>query len=864
MKLSLLQHLALFARRRYRAVFVASVGLVALSAGLAATLSFNTDMLSLLPQRDPAIKAYVETLQDFGSNTFLLVAVRLPPEVVAEPYQSFADELAVRLKEIPEIKQVQHRIGQPEDLLRSFFPKSVLFLDPQGRERLAERLSDEGIRQRVVELRRQLSTPQGIAVKELAKLDPLGVSEIFLDRLQGSRGALNVDWTSGYYISRDHRLLLLLAEPVRGPQDIPFDQRLAKKVEAAVAKTTARWGEIAGENPPPRPEVVLGGPYMTALDDSEMIKGDMVVNIATSALGVLVLFLIAFRRPVALFYGFVPLIAGLVLTFGLSRLTIGSLSSVTSIVAPLLIGLGIDFVIVNYGRYIGERQQGADLETALLVMAGSCSRGVLVGALTTTATFYAFGLTEFEGLRQMGFLCGTGILFCALTTFVLLPAMLAWSEDRHARQQTDPNFYLRSFGFSGLTRLSMRHPGPAFAVGAALTVVAALFAWKIQFDEGMKTMRPKGNRGIEISEEVAKSFGSGFDSMQLVVRGKSVEEVIELADRAEAGAKRLVASGTLYGFSGVTSLIPPPSRQHDALAWLAARRGDALDPARIRQTFATAAMAEGMRLEPFGPGLDLLIQAISLDRPIELSDFEASPETKLLVERFLKHTEHGWKSAVYLYPPSNRWRREAPPDAVALAKELGPQASLSGTNLVNQRVREQVIKDAWRAGIVGLMVVAIILYVNFLSWRQTITSLVPLLVGILWMVGGMALLGVQMNFINIFVTTMIIGIGVDYGVHVLHRYRDCCTLPWDEFESSLVDTGKAVMAAAMSTIIGFGSIIFSHYPGLQSTGKVAILGALFTSLVAITLLPAYLGIYEARRRGGRGNPAPESATAPAP
>jgi predicted RND superfamily exporter protein len=72
--------------------------------------------------------------------------------------------------------------------------------------------------------------------------------------------------------------------------------------------------------------------------------------------------------------------------------------------------------------------------------------------------------------------------------------------------------------------------------------------------------------------------------------------------------------------------------------------------------------------------------------------------------------------------------------------------------------------------------------------------------------------------------------------------------PQAEVEQGLRETGKAVAAAAMSTLIGFGSIIFSHYPGLQSTGKVAILGSLSTSLVAITLLPAYLSWREKRAR----------------
>ena len=106
----------------------------------------------------------------------------------------------------------------------------------------------------------------------------------------------------------------------------------------------------------------------------------------------------------------------------------------------------------------------------------------------------------------------------------------------------------------------------------------------------------------------------------------------------------------------------------------------------------------------------------------------------------------------------------------------------------------------------------------------------------------MVALGIAMNFMNIFVTTMIIGIGVDYGIHMMHRYRECRDLSLADLESGLTETGKAVVLAAASTMVGFGSLSLSVYPGLRSMGLVAILGAAATALVAITLLPAYLGL----------------------
>ena len=837
---SFLQRLALFARRRYRLVFTVFGILAAASVFLTARLTFETDMLSLLPREDPAVKAYIETLQDFGSNTYLLVAVKIPEGAVTDPYEQLADDLAARLEKLPELKSVQHRIGDPEELLRTFFPKSVLFLDEAGRRDLAARLTDQGIRERVEELRRRLSTPQGMAVKELARLDPLGLSEIFLGRIQSSRGTLKVDWSSGYYLSHDHRILLILAEPDRPPQDMKYNERLGADVQAVVDESLAQWDEIAGPDAPPKPTVGLGGPYMTALGDASLIRNDMILNIITSAGGVLLLVMFAFRRPAALAYTFVPLVCGLILTFGFAKLAVGSLSSATSVVAALLIGLGIDFVIVTYGRFIEERQKGVALEPALMAMAGSSGRAVFVGAITTTATFFAFTFTDFIGLRQMGILTGTGILFCMASVLFLLPAMLAWSEDRHERRQTEPNLYLHSFGSDSLVRLSMRHRRPTLMIGVVVTLAALALAVNIEFDESMKTMRPQGNKGIEVAEEVGKTFGSGFDSMILVLSGSSPEEVIDLAARAEAGARRLVETGTLYGFSSVTSLIPPPQRQQEVLAWIGRERQGALDLDRIRATFARAARDEGLRVEPFEPGLELLGQAIQLPGPIGHADFAGSKQTQILLDRYLKKTDRGWKSAVYLYPPNNRWRREAPPDTIRLAEEMGPQASLAGVNVVNQRVREQVIQDAWVAGILGFVLVAILLWIDFGAFRHVLMALLPLCMGMLWMVGGMVATGTPMNFINIFVTTMIIGIGVDYGVHVLHRFLEVRDLPREEFESGMVETGKAVVAAALSTIVGFGSIIFSHYPGLQTTGKVAILGTLSTSLIVITLLPAIL------------------------
>jgi hypothetical protein len=376
---------------------------------------------------------------------------------------------------------------------------------------------------------------------------------------------------------------------------------------------------------------------------------------------------------------------------------------------------------------------------------------------------------------------------------------------------------------------------------------------RLHFEESMQSMRPPGNRGIQVTREIGDRFGSGFNYMMLVLRGDTPGEAIALADRAAEGARRLVDQGILYGYGGVTSLIPPPAQQREVLDWLERGRTDGLAIDRIEETFRRELVAEGLRYEAFAEGVELLREALAHQEPIGVDAYLGNPQTEALLERFLKPAKGGgWKSVVYLYPPENHWRREAPPEALALADELGPAAQLTGTNVLNQRVRQRVLPDAWLAGLLGLLLVTILLWLDFRTLRHTLLSLTPLLVGIVWMLAAMGGLGIPLNFMNIFVTTMIIGIGVDYGLHILHRYREERDRDEAELRRALVETGNAIVVAALSTICGFGSLAFSHYPGLRSMGYVAILGAVSTALVAITLLPAFLAWLRGRRTGVPG------------
>ena len=845
----LLERLILFAGRRYRLVFVTFFLVVAVSAALAFRLRFDPDVLHLLPTKDPGVITFRETLEQFGNVDYFVVGIRVPEDAPLDPYEALTDEVAARMAESTAFfRTVEAKLGEPEELLREFLPKAILFLDAPTRERLAGQLTGPEIRNRAKELRRTLEMPQAVALKDLLKLDPLGISGIFLDRLGGQRGPLAVDWTSGRYLSRDHRLLLILGKPTSSPQDIDFNRRLFESMQKIVATTSAGWSELAEGSDAPVPEVFFGGRYMIALDDTGLIRRDVIVNALSSLVGVLILFYIAYRRTSLLLLVFWPLACGLAITFGFAALAVGVLSSATAGVAALLVGLGDDFVIVLYGRYVEQRQHGCSVVESMRSMGGATARGVVLGAVTTAATFYAFLITDFTGLYQMGLIVGTGVLFCLVAVLFLVPAMIGWSEAHHSRRESEPRLHIFAFGIERLSRLATRKPRATLAVAGLLTAMALVLAPQLKFDDNVEALRPPGNRGILAQVEINSHFGAGFESMSMVLKAPTLPEVLALADRAAIAGRRLVAEGRLGGVDAVTSVLPPPDIQQEALDWIAAERAGRLEMARIRSEFAAALESEGLRVEPFADGLDLLAKTLAPEGPLTREGVLAVPQGKALLDRYLVQTPEGWRSVVKIYNLPGRPKREIPEAAIELAASLGPQATLTGMNVLSRSLRGEIRRDALVSGLIGLALVVVLLWLDFRNIYTAILALVPLLLGIVWMVAAMVALDLHLNFMNIFVITMIIGIGVDYGIHVIHRYREEEQIPGGDPAGAVEETSRGVFLAALTTIVGFGSLATSHYPGLISMGVISILGTLATSLVAIVVIPAYLSWRSQARR----------------
>jgi predicted RND superfamily exporter protein len=837
----ILDALARLCLRRNKEILIAALLLAVLAVAGATRLSFDPDLLNLIPQQNRQVNEFRKVLKDLGTIDYHIVVMDIPKGHDVHEYDTLIEAIAEGYRKNPRIEDVTYKIPNPLDFIGIILPKALLFLTPAELDEVGAKLTDQGIRDSVARNRAMLQTPQAFAMKPLVQYDPFNLISLFLRKFQSASGGFRMDTSSGYYMSSDHSMLLILTKPRRPAQDVPFGKALLNEGSLLEAEALRDFQKNA---PPgtPLPSVSHTGGYQIATGDADLIRQDVIVNILFSVIGVLLLFLYAFRRPASIIYAGAPLMLGLLLTFGMAGVIYGKLSQASAGFAALLAGLGIDFITVLYGRYVDERNRGTSLQDAIRVIMRSTMPGVFVAAITTAGTFFAFLATDFRGMTQLGLLTGVGILLFLLCVMFLLPALIVFSERKETRKA--PKLYLHSFGAGKLIDISVARPGVTIGIWILFIVVCGVLATRVRFSDNIQDLRAKGNLGVLNQTRITEKFGQSFDFMMYVCQGKTLEEALEKTRAAAADLDVLVADHTIASYQSISTFLPPVVDQEKIMARLRAGSGNEFNFARVDRTFRAALAENGFRADAYDDYMKLFAQTLQPAQPVTLQTIGSEEITKLTT-RFVKKVDSGWMSVINVYPAGGKWPRDVPPKLLALP-DRHPGDVLTGVNLVSATLRQIVKADAVRSTIIGFIAVLILMFASFRNLKLTLLSFVPFVAGAVGMLGLMALLGLVFNFMNIFVGLMIIGVATDYAIYMLQRYREDTTA----FRGSAHETGKAIVMAALTAIVGYGSFAFSHYPGLQSIGYASTFGIGLSGLAAITLLPAIL-VMKRKDEGGR-------------
>lgn len=808
-----------------RRISIACLIVAVLAAIVVTRIPVTTDILDVLPERTPAIAAFMDFLRDFGILDGLVIVVETEDQSV-DSLIATVQSLGEQLSTSPYVASVDYNVlVSGSRFIAEHFP---VYLDGRGITRLAERLSPEGIRSQIRKDKQALLSPLASPFEaEMIRRDPLNIRALVQEGLIGRLPAKGLDVSTGYYLDTSHSLAFLMVRPRGSARDMSFVSALQREVHRIAAQAIPQAGNSGGIR------IRLAGGYARAAEAVSVIWQDMVVSFAASLFLILLLLYFAFRpSTVVLGIFVVTLFTALAWTLLLAYLLYGTLNIVTSIVAAMLIGLFVDYMIQVYKRFQECYRREGSPSLALERTLTGTGKAIVSGALTTAISFFSVVVTSFRGLHELGVVAGFGILFCLIATLVLMASLLSWLAK--SRPKFVPAGRPVDLGASWAAWLVARSGRALIAFFAVLLVLGLAGAARVRFDAGLESVGLRGSAVQAVEERIGRVLGRRGEPLFLVARAPQEDQLASDFDALEEQGKAWRAAGRVGSFSSPGMLLPPPSLQREALARLSAEGLTGKLAGRdlanlIREEMSRQGLVADASLGAYAAGIARALASgvIGLRELAEAQDPRAS----------YYYNPGRMAIAAHLTPPEPRWDPGTVSALEGDVRRLGADFRLVGPAIFLDEIRAAIL---WEAGVAVLLSFAanlLIVWIHFRSWSRVWLVMLPVTVGTIITVGTMGILGLKFNFFNVAGIALIFGFGVDYGIYLMQAHIEEGA---GEGSNAVRSVGGSIVLCAVTTIASCGSLITTHYRGLASIGAVLCFGAVFCLASTLLLLPALL------------------------
>ncbi len=683
--------------------------------------------------------------------------------------------------------------------------------------------------------------------------------------------------SGGYMASRNGRLLFIMVTPATKDESLPA-------LRALMSDLRARARALAAEHPDF--QVAFTGEPALTVEEMDTVRRDTWRTSMVAALGVTALTLLVFRWKRNAILVMAALALAVCWSFGAVLLELGYLNMITSAFISTLGGVGVAYGIHPVSEYEMEKAHCQDPVAAVRMAYHRTGTGITVSAVTTSVAFFSILLMRFRGFAELGLVAGVGVLFCLLATLVTLPAFLVLNgRRRHRLEAAAPRrddrpgtMVDRWWVERGAGRVT-RYPRTVTVAALALTVLAGWAARDIGFNINMLDLLPadaeslRYQRRMIMQSDLSPFFNvvtaRDMDELQRLQESAATEPAIARFDSllpllpadAPGGTGGPGALMTLISEFRLPSQLQPLSAAEMAasLSRLEQALGRAADDAftaglmtlaipleeartAAEETRDLAAAASADQVAAWNTAQNSLLSwsRATLSRLQEAAAQPAPTREDLpaaIRQRYL--TDDG-RLLGYLYPVTSIFDPEYLDEYVLASKRVDPEAT--GFPVVYRRMSNRIANGFYRAVTGGAILVMLVLLLDSRSLRDTFLAGLPLAMGIIWMLGGMRLLGLSYNFANLVAVPLIIGVGIDNGVHIMHRWHLEGQLGMDVV---LRRTVRAILISSLTTMVGFGSLALASHRGMASLGLLLILGVgacLLTSTLVLPNLILALGL----------------------
>ncbi len=837
-------------------VLLGVLAVFGLSLWVTSKLTINSNQLELISQDLPEVKEVKRVTAMIGGAGHLILGVRNEDEKVLK---AVADDIATMLKEDTEnVRTVSYRL--PVEFAQEKMPLFIRTEDLiEGKRRINEYLKDQ----------KKRASPFYI---EIRKTEPVKLELDDLIEKYGSIGKRSI--LDEYNISNDKQMLLILIKPM-------WDGNLIDKTAVFLEQLNGKFAEYSKNNKhgvtlvepdPTKGEkydavgqgktVTYGftGGYKTSVDDSYAIQRSLPKVTSIALVSVFVIIVVFFRKIAPAIMVKLGIVFGTVLMYAFAYATVGQVNMITSMLGAIMLGLGIDFGIHFIYRTRLELGQGKPYDLAIRDAMVNAGRPAFVSAIVVGGCFFVLMVSQFRGFSQFGWLSGWGTIMTGFVAFLWTPALFiligrknpAWVEKLVGRMELTTKTS---------TGAEPRVPNPKLALAICLVVVAAIVSFTIpwsgedrpkdptlweRFKTGMtfnyntRALMPEDHSSIIMQDEIARRFNISSDPT--AVYTKTLEEAKELYDELTAPENREKYDGIDQVVS-IYTFVPPPElaeRNAKVLTEWKQELDDIFGGEFTKEALPPDAQDKydiAMKMLSAKPyGVDGI--------PDEYRQtFRELPTTPAKTADGLD--AHGYLT--FIYPGVNLWDGKEmlkfADQTSVITTASGKQFRSAGLPILYAVLARIVLNDAiWMVVFTGLWILAL----HWLDFRKPVlalASVIPLVVGLFMTLGVYNLMGEQLNFMNIIVLPILLGFGVSHGLYLLHRFLEG-TSPMVALRS----VGAAVASSTLTTVAGFGAMIWADHHGLKTVGLLAVIGLVMTLVVSFTVLAAVLQILHDRRK----------------
>ncbi len=888
--------------RHPRIVLAACLAFTVVSVHLAVTrLGYHTQRNDLLAADKDVQKRWQRYLDTFGDDDDMVVVAEGSDR---EQMKAALDDVAERVKARPDLfDRVFHRVD-----LRAIHNRALLFLPPDELNAIRARmdrmqpllgplasiswkfLSLETLLGQACTALEQQAAGRKLTPSDhdlLEQLPPVidSAAATFRDpaayqnpwALAGARTADRGDERQltepQYFFTPDGKLAMLLCRPKKASQSFTPAKEANEAMRAILAEATPRF-----------PGVRFGLTGLPVLETDEMVLSDVDSRQASwlALLGVAILYLIVYRGLRYPLLTVASLLTGTAWALGWATVTVGHLNILSATFAVMLIGMG-DYGVLWVARYGEGRKLGMTVEDAMKHTAEHAGPSIITASLTTSLAFFATMLVDFKAVAELGWIAGCGVLFCAVSCLTLVPAALALLDrgrepgvGRTKEQETGNSRQILPFPVSRPlfpVPLLERRPRLVLGLGAFLLFGCGILATRVGYDHNLLHLQPQDLDSVEWERKLIDgAAGMTWDAMSLArtrdeaislrERYESLPEVgrvIEVASLVPADqeaklpavqaiherlkdlpTEEVVQPGPGFSHPRIIRGLAEQVQQHAAtdteLARAVAGLLRALENVPERLTMERLKEFDRRLVADLAADLNRL-KAISRPEPILLTDLPAD-----LRDRYVGT---GGEYLVRAFARESLWDYDSLGRFTAAAAAVDPEATGKAFR-THEGLKQMKVGFEW-AGLYALAAIVLVILLDFRRLGDLLLVLMPLGVGVVATLGILGVLGLSLNPANMIALPLIVGVGVDNGVHVLHDYRERRRHGLYRLGAA---TGRGVLVAGLTTVLGFGTLMTARHVGMAGLGLVLTLGVTCCMAAALVLLPAALRLIDERR--GRG------------